>query len=459
MSGSRPISRRQMLRMAVQGGVSATVLAACGPAQPQQGGTAGGGTAPGGQSRATGEIDFLAWGDSADLPGWDALIKRYAEINPELKINLTTVAEPNNNFYPKLQTAIAGGKPPHLASFQGWEWQTYADRGLLQPLDELIARDKLGPIYEQDIPALKDTTARNGQRFLVPLQLATMVMFYARKPFDQAGIAYPTDDWTYAQFVDAARRLTDLSGDTKRFGFQTNGNWFRDIHWIRSTGKREFDSLVDPRRASFNQPELVEIIQQVAQDFQYGQQISPKPADLQGGANTINTGNSAMKYEGPWFLSQLNSPKLRQDGKEVPFDVVLMPQGADAGRPHRGWSEGVAIFKSDRVEQAWAFASFAASEEGQKIYSAATGRMPNTLGLIESFWLPTVQETFQITNGKAFTEALRRSQVDVIGKVPRSKMWAEVVKPLGWDPLQNNSAKAADVLPRVDEALQKLLDA
>jgi len=46
----------------------------------------------------------------------------------------------------------------------------------------------------------------------------------------------------------------------------------------------------------------------------------------------------------------------------------------------------------------------------------------------------------------------------VVSGVPRSKMWSEVVKPEGWDPLINNSATAADVLPKVDATLQALLD-
>ena len=61
-----------------------------------------------------------------------------------------------------LQTAIASGKPPHLASFQGWEWQTYADRGLLAPLDELIARDGLDGIYTQDVAAIRRPLRAGG---------------------------------------------------------------------------------------------------------------------------------------------------------------------------------------------------------------------------------------------------------------------------------------------------------
>ncbi len=38
----------------------------------------------------------------------------------------------------------------------------------------------------------------------------------------------------------------------------------------------------------------------------------------------------------------------------------------------------------------------------------------------------------------------------MVSGVPRSKMWAEVVKPVAWDMMNNGTAKAADVLPKVD---------
>ncbi len=452
------LSRRQLLLLGGQSGL-ALLLVACGQTAPQAAEPSpvlGGDAAT--PAQASGVVDFLAWGDTTDIPAWEALIKQYNEQNPNVTINLTVVPEPNNNFYPRLQTLIAGGTPPDLASFQGWEWQTYASRDVLQPIDELIARDGLTGPYPENVQSIEVSTRYAEQRYLLPLQIATMVMFYARKLFDEAGVPYPTDDWTFEQFLDAAEKLTRSDGDKRYFGYQANGNWFRDIIWIRSTGKQEFDQIVDPKKATFSQPEIIAIVQQVAQDFQYVQRISPTVADLQGGANTIDTGNSAMKYEGPWYLPRLNSPQLRQENKQVEFDVVLMPQGSDPNRPHRGWSEGVALLKGDNVDATWSFASFMGGEEGQKTYSSITGRIPNSISLAESFWLPFVEEQFQVKNGQAFIEAFKRSVGDVISGVPRSKMWAEVVKPVGWDPLLANSATAADVLPKVDEGLQALLD-
>jgi hypothetical protein len=77
---------------------------------------------------------------------------------------------------------------------------------------------------------------------------------------------------------------------------------------------------------------------------------------------------------------------------------------------------------------------------------------------MESFWIPTIKEKFGVENGQAFVEALKISEVDVVGGIPRSKMWSEIVKPTGYDPLTAGSATAEEVLPKVDEELQALID-
>lgn len=449
----RKISRRDFLKLGAVG-AAASVLAGCTQATPAPTEVVG----PAAPVKEPVTLDFLAWGDPADEPAWTELVRLYTERNPHVTLNYTPIADPNANFYPKLQTSIAGGTPPDISSFQGWEWQTYADKDLLAPIDDLVKRDNMGALYPQDVKGVVDTTVRNGKTYLIPMQVATMIMFYARKPFDDAQMPYPTDDWTFEEFMEMAQKLTNLSGETKMFGLESNGNWFRDVGFIRGTGKQEFDSLIDPKKAMFNQPEIVDIIQKMAQDVVYSLKVSPSTADKEGGANAFNTGNCAMKYEGPWWFPRMNSPELRADGKQIEFDVVLMPKMAAADRPHRGWAEGISLLKSDNVEAAWGFASFAASEEGDKIYSETTGRMPNNMNLLESWWVPTVEERFQITNAKAFIEAFKRSEPDVIGGVPRSKLNSEVVKPLAYDKLVANLGTAAEVLPEVDAAMQALFD-
>lgn len=448
------LSRRQFLIFGAAGS-AAVVLASCGGSTPE-----GDASGDGGSESASSEpvtLEFLAWG--GDEAAYEELIAMYTEANPNVTVNLSGVADPGNNFYPKLNTLIAGNETPHVSSFQGWEWQPFYDKGVLTDISDFVSADSyFDKVYDDSIESISVSTLRDGARVLIPMQWGTMLMFYSKPVFDAAGVAYPTNDWTMEDFVSIAEQLTSGDGAGKTFGTWANGSWFRDIHYIRSTGQQEFDSLEDPRTATFNQPEIVDMIQLVAQDLIHSLGVAPSAADTEGGAVAIESGNVGMKYEGAWYMPRMNTPELREEGNEVEFDVVLMPQSADGGRPHRGWSEGLALPTTDQVDAAWNFASFLASEEGNKTYATITGRIPNNADLVESFWVPTVAERFGCESASNFIEAFKRSEVDVVGGISRSQFWAEAVKPIGYDPIIANDATAADVMPAVDEAVQAILD-
>ena len=99
-----------------------------------------------------------------------------------------------------------------------------------------------------------------------------------------------------------------------------------------------------------------------------------------------------------------------------------------------------------------------AGEEGDKVYAETTGRIPNSFDLIESFWIPTIEERFGVQNGQAFIDSFSNSEVDVIGGINRNKIWGEVVKPVAYDPMLGGSANAADVMGAVNEGVQQLFD-
>ncbi len=367
-------SRRAFLKMA---GVSAAAvaLAACAvPTAPAPAAT-GGGEAAAPAAEAV-KLTTMAFGQ-ADQPGFQAMADAYMAANPNVTIE--AVFLPNDeNYYAALQAQYAGGSNPDIASMQAWAYQLFADNQVIYGLNELRARDAFDYAWD-DSAAVKDYVERNGDTYLVPLQSATMVMYYAKKLFDEAGLAYPTDDWTFDEFVEIATKLTNTSGDKKQWGYEANGNWFRDIHWIRGTGKQEFDTLVDPKTSMFNQPEIVN-------------------------------------------------------------------------------PEGVVIFDTAPLDPAWDYTMFMAGEEGQKIWSDATGRMPNNMSLVESYWAPKAQETYGLTNTQAFITAFQKGEIDIVSGLPRSQYWNEVIKPVGWDVIIANSATAAEVLPQVDAGVQQMFD-
>jgi len=464
MEFKRKLTRRDFLKLGATGMAAAT-LASCGggaeePAaeEPMEEESMEEEPVEGAPASEPVEINYLAWGDIVDTPVWGVLADMYSEQNPNVTVSITPVPDPGEgNFYAKLRTMIAGGEAPHVAAAQGWEWQPFADDGVLAPLDPYIEAENFTAAYP-DVQAITDSTVRDNKTYLVPLQIGMMLMFYVKSFFDEAGLPYPTEDWTVEDFLDTAMKLTDVSGETKKFGYEANNVYARDIHWIMSSGVREFDTLIDPTKSQFNQPEIVEIIQMMVADVRNGDtRVSPTAADQEGGANSITTGNVAMKYEGPWFFPQLDNPELRESGKEIDFDVVMMPKWKDPSRKHRGWSEGVVVPNSDNVDAGWGFAHFMGDSEGNKVYCEATGRVPNDPALVESWWLPTIKERYGVDNGDQWLKIIDNLEVDVIGP-SRSAIWNECIKPLGWDPMWVGEKTAAEVLPEVDACVQGLLD-
>jgi multiple sugar transport system substrate-binding protein len=460
MEFEKKLTRRDFLKLGATG-VAAASLAACGSqAETQAPAEEPSGEEPVDEAPAAEpvEMTFLAWGDVVDVPVWTMLGDMYQERNPNVTVNITHVPDPGGgNFYAKLRTMIAGGETPHVASSQGWEWQPFMDDGVLAALDPYIEADNFTAAYP-DIQAITDSTVRDGKRYLVPLQIGMMLMFYVKSHFDEVGLDYPTEDWTVTDFLDMAAKLTTTSGDSRRFGYQANNLYARDIHWIMSSGVREFDKLIDPTTAQFNQPEIAEILQMMVSDvFNGDTKVSPTPSDLEGGSNAIETGNVAMKYEGPWFFPRLDTQELRDSGKEIDFDVVMMPKFKDETRKHRGWAEGVVVPASDNVEAGWGFAKFMGDEEGNKVFAQETGRIPNNPELIESFWLPTIKEKYGVDNGDQWLKIAQNLEVDVIG-ISRATIWNECAKPIAWDPMVVGDKTAEEVLPELDACVQALLD-
>ena len=139
-------------------------LAAC-PA-PQ----AGGGAESGGGEAAAEPItlEFLSWGGN-DPTAYEELAGSYADINADVTVNIASA--PGDEYYPKFSTMVAGGETPNIASFQGWEWQPFFDKGVLADLGDFVAtNDYFGSVYDDSIKSISDSTLRNGSRVLIPMQ-------------------------------------------------------------------------------------------------------------------------------------------------------------------------------------------------------------------------------------------------------------------------------------------------
>ena len=278
-----PLSRRDFLRLS--GGMSAGGLLASGlPAFGQDAAaTIRSHTRTGRQSDA---MNFWAESFNEDNAG---------------DINVVIEDFPGSEYFQKINTLAAGdtiGDVFWISSIEGYF--RLAATGVARPIDDLIAESGL------DLSEFYDTTisaARlNGQLYGLPILAhpGRVGLFYNKNLFDEAGVDYPDDTWTYDDMLAAAIELNDP--DQRIFGFMDPaGSYFFSIVLIRAWGGDTLNA--EGTECLLTSPEAIAALK--FQSSLYNEhKVSPTPGSTpQGAAQLFAANQLAMFQNGFWGSS------------------------------------------------------------------------------------------------------------------------------------------------------------
>ncbi len=110
------------------------------------------------------------------------------------------------NYWDKLQTTVAGARPSTSSGMNKPNFPVYASKGALTDLTDLIAQAKIDTsVYPQ---SLRDLYTYDSKLYGFPKDFDTIALYYNKKLFDAAGVAYPDDTWTWDDLYAAAKKLT-----------------------------------------------------------------------------------------------------------------------------------------------------------------------------------------------------------------------------------------------------------
>ncbi len=168
------------------------------------------------------EIHYAYWASPMD--DFYAQCKaNFETANP----NITIVLEPTawSEYWTKLETAATGGSVADVFHMNGVNIKKYADGGVLLPMDSYI--ESAGLDLSRFPQAMDDMYNFNGVQYGIPMDYDTVGLWYNKALFDQAGIAYPTDDWTWSDLEAAAAAITALGDGIYGFaaGFQDTAGY------------------------------------------------------------------------------------------------------------------------------------------------------------------------------------------------------------------------------------------
>lgn len=131
------------------------------------------------------------------------MYEAFHEEYPNITVNIETIGY--DDYFTQMQTRVAGGTAPDCYELNIENFAAYANKGVLA---ELTGIDTSG----YNATALNAFSV-NGKQYGVPGNFSNVVLIYNKDLFDQAGISYPTNDWTWDDAMEACEKISALGDD------------------------------------------------------------------------------------------------------------------------------------------------------------------------------------------------------------------------------------------------------
>jgi multiple sugar transport system substrate-binding protein len=313
------------------------------------------------QNRLSGEITFATWGSLDEKIVNERIIEAFEKEYPGVKVNLEYI--PNaGDYWTKMDTMFLGGNAPDVLYGHPYNFANWASKGLLMDLEPYFAQNA-DFFYNKDefTVEMYDAFKWNGKHIATINGHDTFLLFYNKDMFDEAGVPYPTDDWTWDDFVEAGKKLTIAEGPNKQFGFTVPGWSYPSLAIVKSFGGSLFDDLNNPQVVTFDSPETVAGLQFV-QDLIHTHKIAPTAQDTETLGGSFDTGKVAMDITGMWAVVN------RKNITDFKWDIANMPLAPGKPRQTIAFFAGYAVNKNtSNPDLAWEFAKYFQSDTAQSI--------------------------------------------------------------------------------------------
>ncbi|MHC4247524.1 MAG: extracellular solute-binding protein [Planctomycetota bacterium] len=306
-------------------------------------------------------ITTIRWATDPN-PARDIQTKEFSKLYPGIRV----VVEPGDRQ--KIIVQCATGVGPDVIDVYGQtQMLSYVDAGIL--LDLTPYAEEMGFSPEHTYPAIRDLLMVDGKQYRFPCNLWANCVIYNKAIFDDHGVPYPRDGWTYDEFVETAKRIKNDPSTSGKEHMPVARLWpgwlFRDI--FVGHGGRMFtpDGLV----CTLDSAEGVAAAK-LYHDMTHVHDILPSPAEAAavssqggwgaGGINWFLYEQAAMVNIGRWYLCRMiGFRKLK--GK---IGAVTIPRVA--GRTSQGQcgtrAAGVNV-KGRHIDESLKFLQFLAGPE------------------------------------------------------------------------------------------------
>lgn len=347
----------------------------------------------------------------------DKIVADFQSKNPTIKVDASSGGVLADSMLQKITTALSAGSYPDIAYIFGSDIANVARSPKVANLQPYVTKPEMN--WDDFYPAARDAVTVDGKVRGVPALVDNLCVAYSKKVFKDAGVPEPAAGWTWDQFVETARKLTNPGKGVFGTGWPADGG--EDCVWriypmIWDLGGEIVDG--SGRKVGFDNESGVKALQTI---HQLGAEKLVYP-DTKPGSETMyqifNSGKMGMVATGPWQLPDFIDNKT--DYGVVPLPSYTGKKVTIAGPDT--WT----VFDngSAKVKAAVTFLQFLTAGNQDVQWATQAGSLPLRKSTAESApWKEHVQST---TGLGIFSDALSYARTR-----PTIRTYPRLSQPLG----------------------------
>ena len=275
----------------------------------------------------------------------DGLVADFEKQNPDINVN-AIYAGNYNDARIKALAAMKSGKPAQLSVMFSIDIYELIEQDAIVAFDDIVQSDEDRAWLKSFYPSLMENGMTRGKTWGIPFQRSTIVMYYNKDAFRDAGLDPEKPPATWAELASMGAKLVkkDASGNVQRWGAMIPSTGYP--YWMFGALTMQNDQVLmnsDGNETYFDAPATVEALQ-FWQDLGNKHKIMP--------TGTIEWGTLRQNFlEGKTAIMWHSTGNLTVVKKKAGFDfgVAMLPASKRRGTPTGGGN--FYIFKKSSAEE------------------------------------------------------------------------------------------------------------
>lgn len=296
--------------------------------------------------------------DSYQEPGIKEILSDFTE-KTGIRTELSVVKW--DEYWTMLEAGAQGGSLPDVFWMHSNESERYMSNDMLLDLTDKISESTEIDTsnYPEDIWGLY---TYDDKYYAVPKDVDTIALWYNKTMFDEAGMEYPTADWTWEDVGEAAKKLTKEDGSQYGIAVRNDDNQAGYYNIVFDNGGYIISE--DKTTSGWDDDKTIEAMQVLEGWIKDGLMPSLETMSENGADVLFQSGKVAMVLQGSWMLAAFKENEYTAAN----CDVVELPKNSQTGRRASvynglGWAASAA---GEHTEEAWKLIEYLGSKEAQE---------------------------------------------------------------------------------------------